>query len=72
MSAAPALAAARRCIAGAMRDPGAAAGLLGRAIDYINAALLSVTPKTPAAARAAIQAEADELSTYIQCFEEGT
>ncbi|XXX79205.1 hypothetical protein WMF30_10565 [Sorangium sp. So ce134] len=64
-----ALAAARRCIAGAIRDPDAAGRLLDLAIRHIAAALNSVTPATPEAERDAVQAEADELSTYIQCFE---
>ena len=64
-----ALAAARRCIAAAIRNPAAAADMLGKAIDYIGAAHNAVTPETPDAVRAAVEAEADELSTYIQCFE---
>ncbi|WP_438029071.1 hypothetical protein [Sorangium sp. So ce233] len=64
-----ALSAARRCIAGAIQDPVAAAWLLDLAIRHIAAALNSVTPATPEAERDAVQAEADELALYIQCFE---
>lgn len=63
---------ARRCIASAINDPDAAAGLLSRAARCISKALRSVTPETPADVRDAVAAEAEELFVYIRCFEEAS
>jgi hypothetical protein len=61
---------ARRLILSAINDPGAAAELLSRAVDYIRAALAGVTPETPAAVAKAVTTEAEGLFAIMECFEE--
>ncbi|WP_437310046.1 hypothetical protein [Sorangium sp. So ce388] len=61
---------ARRCIAGAIDDPDAAADLLDLAVDHIKAALKLVTPTTPADLAQAVAEEAERLFAIMQAFEE--
>jgi hypothetical protein len=61
---------ARRCIAGAIKDPVAAAELLDRAVRHIRAALKLVNPTTPADLAQAVTAEAERLFAIMQGFEE--
>ncbi|MGK3995055.1 hypothetical protein [Sorangium sp. So ce1024] len=61
---------ARRCIAGAINNPDAAAELLSLAVRHIRAALALVTPATPADLAQAVTAEAERLFAVMQGFEE--